>query len=100
VVKTLATLGATIQPQGPKLQFFTVGATGVANFADTVVQVVQQRATVHLYRVVDADNIAFATYSTEAWDTANGATTDNSLDAAVSAATGLTVTMTQTATFN
>lgn len=60
--------GATVQPQGPKLNFFT--ATHVGALSGTQlsagVQAIQQLGTIHMYRYVDDtnDSFAFAIYPT------------------------------------
>lgn len=88
--------GATVQPQGPKLDFFTVTATGALTGANvlTIVQTLQQLATIYMYEYTDASNdtVAVAMYPTGAWTTGG-------IDAALTAA-GLTgTTTTATATF-
>lgn len=88
--------GATVQPQGPKLEFFTLtkdtGAFSTANIA-TIVQTVQQLATIYIYEYTDAsdDTFAMAVYPVGAWTTAT-------LDTAVTAA-GIAVTVAASATF-
>lgn len=91
----------TVQPQGPKLHFLTVTATGALTGAqvNTIVQTTQQLATVYVYEYTDTtdDTLAMAVYPQDAWTTAG-------LKAAVEAAltvagTANTVTVTQTATF-
>lgn len=90
------TSAATVQPQGPKLDFFTItkdtGAFTGANIA-TIVQTVQQLATIYIYEYTDAsdDTFAMAVYPTGAWTAAT-------LDTAVTAA-GIAVTVAATATF-
>jgi hypothetical protein len=93
--------GATVQPQGPKLQFFTVTAAGALTGAqvNTIIQATQQLATVYIYEYTDTtnDTLAMAVYPNEAWDAA-------SLEAAVEAAltaagTANNVTVTASATF-
>ena len=88
--------GATVQPQGPKLDFFTItkdtGACTGANIA-TIVETVQQLATIYIYEYTDAanDTFAMAVYPTGAWTAA-------SIDTAVTAA-GVAVTVAASATF-
>lgn len=88
--------GATVQPQGPKLDFFTItkdtGAFTGANIA-TIVQTVQQLATIYIYEYTDDsdDTFAMAVYPTGAWTAAT-------LDTAVTAA-GIAVTVAASATF-
>lgn len=92
--------GVTVQPQGPKLDFFTVTANAgmtTAQLASTITAI-QQLATVYIYEYTDAagsgdDTVAVAVYPTGAWDT-------TSLDDAITTATGLAnVVVTTTATF-
>jgi len=65
--------GATVQPQGPKLDFFTITAASSGAFSgaqvNVIVQTVQQLATVYMYEFTTAgpDTIAFAVYPTGAW---------------------------------
>lgn len=78
------TSGATVQPQGPKLDFFTVTFTGELTTAqlNTAIQTIQQLATVYMYEYTDTtdDTLAVAVYPTGAWTTA---TLDTALTAAV-----------------
>lgn len=87
----------TVQPQGPKLQFFTITGNGsqVADNINAVFQTVQQLATVYLYEYTNAtdDTLAIAVYPVDAWD-------DTSLDAALSNAwTSANVAVSNSATF-
>lgn len=90
------TSGATVQPQGPKLDFFTItkdtGSFSAAN-VNTLIQTVQQLATVYIYEYTDTsnDSLAIAVYPTGAWTTAT-------IDTAVTAA-GIAVVVTDGATF-
>jgi hypothetical protein len=90
------TSAATVQPQGPKLDFFTItkdtGAFTTANI-NTIVQTVQQLATIYIYEYTDAsdDTFAMAIYPVGAWTTAT-------MDTAVTAA-GVAVTVAASATF-
>lgn len=88
--------GVTVQPQGPKLQFFTVTAAGALTGAqvNTLIQTIQQLATVYIYEYTDAanDTLAFASYPNAAW-------TAVALDAAFAAAGVAGTTTTATATF-
>ena len=92
-----ATSGVTVQPQGPKLDFFTITANAgmtTTQLAQTF-QTVEQLATVHIYEYTDStdDTLALAIYPVGAWTT-------SSLDTAVTAATGLAnVVVTASATF-
>ena len=68
-----ATSAVTVQPQGPKLEFFTLTGNGsqiIDNLAATF-QTVQQLATVHIYEYTDAtdDTLAIAVYPVGAWTT-------------------------------
>lgn len=93
-----ATSAATVQPQGPKLDFFTATANGAVTATQlaAAVQTVQQLATIYIYEYTDASNdtLALAVYPTGAWTTA-------SLAAALEANAGWAnaVTVTATATF-
>ena len=81
------TSGAPVQPQGPKLEFFTItgNATQVLDNIATVFQTVQQLATIHLYEYTNAtdDTLAIAVYPVGAWTTV---TLDNELTNAWSSA--------------
>lgn len=80
-----ATSGATVQPQGPKLDFFTITANAgmTTDQLDTAIKTVQQLAVVYLYEYTDStdDTLAIAVYPTAAWTAA-------ALDTAITAATG------------
>jgi len=88
--------GLTVQPQGPKLQFFTVTATGALTGAqvNTIVQTVQQLATVYMYEYTDTtnDTLAMAVYPVDAWTAAT-------LNTAVAGAGVSGTTTTDSATF-
>lgn len=79
------TSAATVQPQGPKLDYFTVTAASGTGFSTTqiniLVETVQQLATIYIYEYTDAstDTFAMAVYPTGAWTT-------TSLDTAIQAA--------------
>ena len=66
--------GLTVQPQGPKLDFFTATANGALTTTqvNSAVQAIQQLATIYIYEYTDAanDTLAFAVYPTGAWTTA------------------------------
>jgi hypothetical protein len=91
------TANVTVQPQGPKLDFFTITGNGtqVLDNIATVFQTVQQLATVHVYEYSDAtDNtLAIAIYPTGAWTTV---TLDNELS---NAWTSANVSVAASATF-
>jgi hypothetical protein len=67
------TSGVPVQPQGPKLDFFTVEAAGALTGAEVAagIQTIQQLATIHIYEYTDAaqDLLAFAVYPVGAWST-------------------------------
>jgi hypothetical protein len=91
------TSAATVQPQGPKLEFFTIALASVAantTIANTVITTVEQLATIHIYEFTDTstDTLALAVYPVGAWTTAT-------LTTAVDNATGGSSTVTGTATF-
>ena len=79
------TSAAPVQPQGPKLDFFTIALASVATNGTVLlncINTIQQLATIYIYEVTDAstDTIAIAVYPTGAWttgtlDTATGGTT-------------------------
>jgi hypothetical protein len=93
--------GSSVQPQGPKLDFFTVTATGAltGTQVNLIIQATQQLATVYLYEYTDTSNdtLAMAVYPTGAWTT----TTLNAAVIAELTAGGVanTTTTTATATF-
>ena len=64
-----------VQPQGPKLDFFTFTAAGALTGAEVAqaVQTLQQLATIYIYEFNDnggsADSLAVAVYPTGAWTT-------------------------------
>jgi hypothetical protein len=87
------TSGATVQPQGPKLDFATISkASGSwsATQVKTIIDVIQQKAVVYMYEYTTGtpDTLAVAYYPTGAWDYANG----GDLDVAVTAATAACTT--------
>lgn len=86
-----------VQPQGPKLDFFTVTATGALTGAQVanIVQAVEQLATVHIYEYVNDtnDSVALAIYPVGAWNT-------TTLNANVAAAGISGTTTTAVASFN
>ena len=94
---------ATVQPQGPKLDFFTVTAASSGAFTGTqvslIIQATQQLATVYIYEFTTAgpDTLAMAVYPTGAWTT----TTLNAAIIAELTAGGVanTTVTTATATF-
>ena len=97
------TSAATVQPQGPKLEYFTVtfdgtGTTGAQILA--AINTIQQLATVYIYEFTTDtnDTLAVAMYPIGAWGDVT-ATAAGSLDAALTAACGEAVVVTATATF-
>ena len=90
------TSAVTVQPQGPKLDFFTITADGALTGAQvsTIVQAVQQLATIYIYEYTDAanDTLALALYPT-------GQYTIASLKALVDTVAPAAVTVAATATF-
>jgi hypothetical protein len=91
------TSGLTVQPQGPKLDFFTITLANVAantTIAAQTIQAIQQNATIAIYEFTDTgtDTLAVALYPTGAYTTATLATE-------VDTATGGTSSVAATATF-
>lgn len=88
--------GVPVQAQGPKLDFFTItkdtGTFAGAN-VNTMIQVLQQLATVYIYQYDDTtnDTLSVAVYPTGAWAAAD-------IDTAITAA-GVAVTVADGATF-
>lgn len=82
-----ATSASTVQPQGPKLEFFTIALANVATDGDVLkatIDAIQQLATIYIYEVTDTstDTLAVGVYPVGAWttgtlDTATGGTTSN-----------------------
>jgi len=102
--------GATVQPQGPKLDFFTISAASTGAFTgaqvNTMVQTVQQLATVYIYEFTTAgpDTVAFAVYPTGSWAVDNSLGANANVVAAIrtaltAAGTANTVTGSATAAF-
>ena len=87
---------ATVQPQGPKLDFATI-SKGSGSWTPaqvkTIVDVIQQKAVIYMYEYTTGtpDTLAVAYYPTGAWTTSD-------LDDAVTAATAA-CTVAATATF-
>ena len=97
------TSAATVQPQGPKLEFMTVTFTGSSTTGDQIqaaIQTIQQLATIYLYEFTTDtnDTLAVAFYPIGAWGdvTATGA---GSLDALLTTACGENVSIAASATF-
>jgi hypothetical protein len=100
----------TVQPQGPKLNFFTISAASTGAFTgaqvNTMVQTVQQLATVYMYEFTTAgpDTVAFAVYPTGSWAVNDSLGVNANVVAAIrtaltAAGTANTVTGAATATF-
>jgi hypothetical protein len=95
------TSAATVQPQGPKLDFFTITATGAltGTQVNLIIQATQQLATVYIYEYTNDtnDTLAMAVYPVGAWTTG---TLDTAVEAALTAGgVANSVTTTATATF-
>lgn len=96
------TSAATVQIQGPKMDFATVTFDGAVTGEQVAAAItaIQQLAVVYIYEYTDASNdtLAVAFYPTAAWGdvTATGAGT---LDAAITAAVGEAVSIAASATF-
>jgi len=97
------TSGATVQPQGPKLEYFTVTFTGTGTTGAQIlaaINTIQQLATVYIYEFTTDtnDTLAVAMYPVAAWGdvTATGAGT---LDQALTDAVGEAVSIAASATF-
>ena len=91
------TSAVTVQPQGPKLDFFTLTGNGsqIADNIQAAFQTIEQLATIHIYEYTNAtdDTLAVAVYPTGAWTVA-------SLDAAFANAwTSANVAASASATF-
>jgi hypothetical protein len=89
-----------VQPQGPKLDFFTATANGALTTTQvtSAVQSIQQLATIYIYEYTDTSNdtLAFAVYPVGAWTTAALAT---ALEDANGPAWANAVTVSASATF-
>lgn len=88
--------GVAVNPAGPKLQFFTVTASGALSTGNvaTVVQTLQQLATIYIYQYNDDTNdyMGVALYPYGAWTT-------TAIDTALTAAGVTGTTTTAGATF-
>lgn len=88
------TSGVPVQPQGPKLDFFTLTGNGsqIADNIATIFQTVEQLATIHMYEYTNAtdDTLAVAIYPTGGWSVAtlDAALANAYAGANVTAATG------------
>lgn len=97
------TSAATVQPQGPKLEYYTVTFTGTGTTGAQILaamNTIQQLSTIYIYEFTTAsdDTLAIAAYPAGAWGdvTATGAGT---LDQALTDAVGEAVSIAATATF-
>ena len=82
------TSAATVQPQGPKLDFATItkgSGSWTATQVKTIIDTIQTKAVVYIYEYTNGspDTLAVAYYPTGAWDASNG----GELDVAVTAVT-------------
>jgi hypothetical protein len=102
--------GFTVQPQGPKLQYFTVTFTGLAAVTGTqmlaTVNAIQQLATIYIYEynAAASSTLAVGMYSNDSWGdvTATGVgTLDQAIQDAILVSTGVAqaVVITNVATF-
>jgi hypothetical protein len=96
------TSAATVQPQGPKLEYFTVTFTGSSTTGAQIkatIDAIQQLATVYIYEFTTDtnDTLAVAMYPVGAWGDVTADATG--LDAAITAAAGEAVVITNGATF-
>ena len=92
-----STSNVSVQPQGPKLDFFTVSLATVqsnATVSAQAIQTIEQLATLHIFEFLTGspDTLAIAIYPTGAWTT-------TTLKTAIDTATGGTSTVTLGATF-
>lgn len=97
------TSAATVQPQGPKLEYFTVTFTGSSTTGAQIlaaINTIQQLATVYIYEFTTDtnDTLAVAMYPVGAWGDVT-ATATGSLDAELTAACGEAVSIAASATF-
>ena len=100
--------GAVVQPQGPKLDYFTITAASGTHFSTTqinvMVETIQQLATVYLYQYNSAstDTFSFACYPCGAWanvdPSISGGTPANVVSAINAALTAAQVANTTTGT--
>ena len=97
------TSAATVQPQGPKLDYATITFTGSSTTTAQVkaaIDTIQQLDTVYLYEFTTDtnDTLAVAFYPTGAWGDVT-ATATGSLDALLTLAVNEAVSITASATF-
>lgn len=92
------TSAVTVQPQGPKLDFFTLTGNGsqIADNIQAAFQTIEQLATIHIYEYTNAtdDTLAVAVYPAGGWTTAtlDAAFANAWTSANVSAAAGASFT--------
>lgn len=92
------TSAVTVQPQGPKLDFFTLTGNGsqIADNIQKIFQTVEQLATMHIYEYTNAtdDTLAVAVYPVGGWSVAtlDAALANAYVGANVTAATGASFT--------
>jgi hypothetical protein len=97
------TSAATVQPQGPKLEYYTVTFTGTGTTGAQIAaafQTIQQLSTIYIYEFTTDtnDTLAVAAYPVGAWGDVT-ATGTGTLDAALTTACGEAVSIAATATF-
>jgi hypothetical protein len=92
----------SVQPQGPKLDFFTVTGTGAltGTQVNLIIQATQQLATVYMYEYYNDTNdyVCMAVYPTGAWTTGDLDTAATAALTAGNVANSLSVTGTATFT--
>ena len=93
--------GQTVQPQGPKLNYFTIEGANIDNASTEsgnialIIQTVQQLATIHAYEWTDAGSngtIGLAVYPCGAWTAATLQTACQAVVSSVVASNGATFT--------
>lgn len=91
-----------VQPQGPKLDFFTVTGTGslTGTQVNLIIQATQQLATVYMYEYFNDTNdyVSMAVYPTGAWTTGDLDTAATAALTAGGVANSLSVTSSATFT--
>lgn len=97
------TSAATVQPQGPKLDFATVTFTGSSTSGAQIlatINAIQQLAVIYMYEFTTDtnDTLAVAFYPTGAWGDVT-ATGSGTLDQAITDAAGEAVSIAASATF-
>lgn len=97
------TSAATVQPQGPKLEYYTVTFTGSSTTGAQIAaafETIQQLSTIYIYEFTTDtnDTLAVAAYPVGAWGDVT-ATGTGTLDAALTTACGEAVSIAATATF-